>query len=306
MCWGGGFIRQQHWMPTVKWTRIQTCAPIVAEVEETKTLHRLDHAHSQMNGVQLREVNSCHSWPVSTSPEYRIFFDSRFFNRGQRCSRTRRRTTWLGTSTILPRPYPTADVRLSENKAWGRAFWRGTDQIKRIVGLGWFCNSNSFSSKELDQKLERVWSEAQEATDKNALFRQTYNTLMDQEESQIKRTAKYLQDTVPIRDELFETLCVTLQTEKHAIEVSWPRRLFLTHPRPFQNAAELQLNYRRRMKDALSSRTRLQQKIRTFRHQFDKTQEQKRASYDEVMELLNEIDRLEAMEQLHCLGNPTN
>lgn len=82
--------------------------------------------------------------------------------------------------------------------------------------------------------------------------------------------------------------------------------MFLTHPRPFQNAAELQLNYRRRMKDALSSRTRLQQKIRTFRHQFDKTQEQKRASYDEVMELLNEIDRLEAMEQLHCLGNPTN
>jgi hypothetical protein len=64
-----------------------------------------------------------------------------------------------------------------------------------------------------------VWTEAQEAIQKDDLFRKTFTTLMDQEDSQAKRTAKYLRQTVPIRDELFETLYVTERTEKHAVEV---------------------------------------------------------------------------------------
>ncbi|KAI6190516.1 hypothetical protein M3Y97_00126500 [Aphelenchoides bicaudatus] len=137
-------------------------------------------------------------------------------------------------------------------------------------------------SKDLDRMLEHVWIDAQEAIDKDAMFRETYNALMNQEDSQIKRTAQFLQDAVPIRDELFETLCVTNQTERNAVE----------------NAADLQLNYQRRIKELVSTRARLQQKLRTFRNQFEQTQEQKRAAYDEVLDLMKQIDHLESEEQL--------
>jgi len=137
-------------------------------------------------------------------------------------------------------------------------------------------------SKELDQTMRKVWTEAQEAIEKDTLFRTTYKALMDQEEPQIKQTAKYLRQTVPIRDELFGTLCVTSQTEKHAVE----------------NAADLQMDYRRRIKDSLQTRTRLNQKLRTFRQIVDKAQEQKKITYNEISSILAEIEQLDAEREL--------
>lgn len=67
--------------------------------------------------------------------------------------------------------------------------------------------------------MEDVWVDAQEAINTNELFRETYNTLMEQEDVQVHQTADFIQETVPIRDELFETLCVTNNTERLAVKV---------------------------------------------------------------------------------------
>lgn len=58
------------------------------------------------------------------------------------------------------------------------------------------------------------------------------------------------------------------------------------------------MDYRRRLKDLLQTRTRLQQKVRTFRQQFDHSQEQKKAAYDDVIVQSEEIDRLDSELQL--------
>lgn len=44
---------------------------------------------------------------------------------------------------------------------------------------------------------------------------------MIQEDAQVRQTADFLKDTIPIRDELFDTLCVTSRTEKQAVEVNF-------------------------------------------------------------------------------------
>jgi pyruvate formate-lyase activating enzyme-like uncharacterized protein len=63
------------------------------------------------------------------------------------------------------------------------------------------------------------------------------------------------------------------------------------------------LDYRRRLKDLLQTRTHLQQKARNFRQHYDKTHEQKKAAYDDVMNQHEEIGRLDSEIQLQRIGN---
>ena len=131
---------------------------------------------------------------------------------------------------------------------------------------------------------------------RDALFRRAFSTLMEREDESVQRTADGLRHTIVVRDELFETLCVTCRTEKHAVEVL--RRLRLcgatTRTRRLQNALDLQVDYRRRMQRALRSRSTAADRHRELHAHFERSQAAKRALYDELLDALDECDRLDA------------
>ncbi|KAI6238228.1 hypothetical protein M3Y99_00722100 [Aphelenchoides fujianensis] len=159
-----------------------------------------------------------------------------------------------------------------------------------VEGLEAEQNELKERSKEADRNLAAVWDEAQEAIKKDALFRQAFEKLMSKEDPSIKRTAHYLRNSVPVREELFETLYVTGRTEKHAVE----------------NALDLEVDYRRRMRKMLPTRSLLVDKTRDLRHQFDRLQAQKKALYDELLESLEEVEQIDSQLCLFSLASMSN
>ncbi|KAI6214009.1 hypothetical protein M3Y94_00218500 [Aphelenchoides besseyi] len=144
--------------------------------------------------------------------------------------------------------------------------------------------------KELDRNLTIVWDEAQEATKKDELFSNAYKNLISQEDPTIKHVAQYLRNSIPIREELFETLYVTGRTEKYAVE----------------NALDLQVDYRRRLRKLLPTRTQLTQKHHQLRRQYDRLQSSKKTLYDELLTTLDEMDQIDSQLTLYSLAKISN
>lgn len=124
---------------------------------------------------------------------------------------------------------------------------------------------------------------------------------MEQEDVKVQQTAEFIRETVPIRDELFDTLCVTNQTERLAVKVS-----FLIGLRLFkfvQNAADLQTNYRRRINELVKVRNRLQDEIKVYYESYKNAQEQKKAKYDEIRVRLEEMELADAEAEMERINN---
>ncbi|KAI6187046.1 hypothetical protein M3Y98_00199800 [Aphelenchoides besseyi] len=144
--------------------------------------------------------------------------------------------------------------------------------------------------KELDRNLTVVWDEAQEATKKDELFSNAYKNLISQEDPTIKHVAQYLRNSIPIREELFETLYVTGRTEKYAVE----------------NALDLQVDYRRRLRKLFPIHTQLTLKHRELRRQYDRLQISKKTIYDELLATLDEMDQIDSLLSLYSLARISN
>ncbi|CAD5225444.1 unnamed protein product [Bursaphelenchus okinawaensis] len=131
-------------------------------------------------------------------------------------------------------------------------------------------------NSQLDKKLEALTLQAAKGAQKDSFMHTMFNEMMTKENPEVKMTSEYLKKTMPITEELFETLNVTTKTEKQALD----------------NLSDIEASARTTLQPLVQQRTLLEKKLNALRDSYDTSQEMKRSLFEQKVKSTTELDCL--------------